>query len=78
MSKAAEEEDIYAISPTPLPGLPIMGKHKGNFCLLCGDYMRHVDRESEERTRYKGCDSCRPTHKKRVADAAIVDMLEFK
>jgi hypothetical protein len=78
MSKAWEEEDRYAISPTALPGLPIMGKHKGGYCVLCGDYIRHVDRKSEEMTIHYGCDSCKPSHKKRVADAAIVDSLEFK
>lgn len=73
-----ELDEAHTIADKPSPGLPIMGRVKGAFCKLCGDYVRHVDRASEEKTMYKGCETCKPTHRKRIQDAAIVGSLEFK
>jgi hypothetical protein len=69
MSKAAERSDLEVIQ---------VGDHFGSYCPLCGDYLRSESREEALHLATRGCHSCKPDHKKRMADAAVVDMLEFK
>lgn len=70
-------KDTHEINLEMQPGLPILERRKGAWCCLCGGYSRHRDQESADRTKMVGCESCKPSYKKRLADKEAIGGLIF-